>query len=505
MKRRNKFSLSNSHIFTGSMGQLIPAHIEELLPGDTVRQQSSFLVRCGVVPLAPIFGPVMFRAHIFDVPYRLIWDNFEEFITGFDQDGDVSTATWPYINLNTNIVTESSIYDYLGIPVIDFTGKGSKVSALPFRAYNLIYNEFYRDAQIVDALTVSKADGSDATSYALKNVMWPKDYLSTCRPLPQLGAEITLAVGTQAPVTGIGTANATPDSGPAGQTVYETDDAPAGSSTHNNRWHASISMMESPTDAGYPNIYADLSAATGLTVNALREYMALQRYAENLNDRGHRYVEYLNWAFGIKGKQDWLPEYVSGGKKVINWSEVLATGGQDDGANAAVGELRGHGIGALKTRRSVKFIKEHTLRMTLISMVPKAVYADGIPRLYLREEKEDYFTKELELIGDRAVLNKEVYADHTTPDGTFGYQNRYDTYRDSSMLNRISGEFQSSLNHWHYARMFGGDPSLNEAFLTCDPTARQYADNSSDTFQIFSGHSLQVRRQAQKFPKKRII
>lgn len=484
------------------MGELIPAYVQELLPGDTVRQQSSFLIRCGVVPLSPIMHPVMFRAHIFDVPYRLIWEGFGEFITGFDADGTADTQTHPYISLNTDIVSESSIYDYMGVPVIDYTGKGMKVSALPFRAYNLIYNNFYRDSQLVSELTVDTSDGADSTSYAIKKVAWEKDFLTTARPYPQMGTEITVPLGTTAPVIGIGQAGSQAyTTGPSG-TVYESD---LGSRTYDFYNATTLTYEGTAASGGYPKILADLSEATGIPVNTLREYMALQRYAENLNERGHRYVEYLNWAFGIKGKADWLPEYVSGGKKVLNWSEVLSTGGPDDGSNSPVGSLRGHGIGALRSRRSVKFIKEHTIRLCLVSMVPKAIYADGIPRMFLREDKEDYFTKELELIGDRAIENQEVYADHTTPAGTFGYQNRYDSYRTGSMLNRISGEFQSTLNYWHYARMFSGDPSLNETFITCNPTKRQYADNTSDTFQVLSNHSVQARRQVAKFPRKRIL
>jgi hypothetical protein len=500
--RRNKFSLSHNHIFTCSAGELVPAYIQELLPGDSVRMASSFLIRCGVVPLAPIMSPMIFRAHIFDVPYNLIWDNWPEFCTGFDEDGDASTATWPYRTLNTNVITESSLDDYLGVPVIDYTGKSMKISALPVRAYSLLWNEFYRDAQVVDAITVSKADGADSTTNtSLKNCMWHKDWVTTIRPSPQIGSDITLPVGTKAPVYGVGSSGAW--AGTSG-TAYETEGT---ASTTYASYDAgtNVYVEEDPNNSGYPNIFADLSNATGLSVTALREYFALQRYAENLNERGHRYGEYLNWAFGIKGKKDWLPQYVSGGKKVMNWSEVVSTGGADDGSNAPVGQLRGHGIGALRTRRSIKFIKEHTLRLCLVSMVPKAIYADGMPRMYLREDKEDYFTKELELMGDRAVTNKEIYADHTTPDGTFGYQHRYDSYRSGDMLNRISGEFQSSLSHWHYARMYSGDPSLNETFLTCNPTKRQYADNSSDTFQVFSSHSVQVRRQAKKNPRKRIL
>lgn len=505
MKKRSKFSLSNYHILTANMGELIPVYWEELLPGTTVRQQSSFLIRCGVVPLSPIMHPVIFRCHIFDVPYRQIWENFGEFITGFDADGDASTETWPYINLNTNVVTESSIYDYMGLPVIDYTGKGMKVSALPFRAYNHIYNNFYRDAQIIDALTLSTAGGADATSFATQKVSWPKDFISTIRPYSQLGSDITIPLGEKAYVKGIGPDNQTYASSTNFYEAGETAVTVQGANTVSHTGTENIEIREDPDNAGFPDIYADLSSVTGLSVTQLREYFALQRYAENLNDRGHRYVEYLNWAFGIKGKQDWLPEYVSGGKKVLNWSEVLAQGGADAGSNSSVGALRGHGIGALKSRRSVKFVREHTIRMALISMVPKAIYADGIPRQFLREDKEDYFTKELEMIGDRPVTNKEIYADHTTPDGTFGYQQRYDSYRSGDMMNRISGEFQSTLNYWHYARMFGGDPSLNQTFLECNPTKRQYADNSSDTFQILSNHSVQVRAQVAKFPRKRIL
>lgn len=493
MKKRNKFSLSHYKLLTCNMGELVPLTWWEGLPGDSFRFNTSALIRLTPI-LAPLMHPVMCRIHAFEVPIRTIWDDFEDFITG-GQDGDDDTAH-PYITVTNP--TEGSLFDYMGLPIGTYS---EAVSALPFRAYNFIWNEFYRDQDLITTQkTVNTGNGSDATTDTdLLYVSWEKDFFTTARPWEQRSSDITIPLGTDAPVH-------QPDvDRTAGDllSILDKDDeigtlvAKAGQSDRVG--------FDTTNQAGY-QMYADLSAVTGLSVTALREYFALQRYAEDMAQGGARYVEYLQHQWGVRqNARGVLPIYISGGKKVLQFSEVLATGGADDGSNSPVGAMRGHGIGALRSRRGRLFCPEHSIIMVLMSLVPKALYVDGISREWLREEKEDYFTKQLELIGDREVLCKEVYAEHSTPDTTFGYQQRYDEYRTGNLKSGIAGEFNSTLNHWHYARMFTGDMSLNETFIKCNPTKRQYADNASDSFYVMTNHSIQARRQLAKFPKKRIM
>lgn len=479
------------------MGQLIPLTWYETLPGDSFQQRSSILLRVTPI-LAPLMHPVIIRVHNFFVPLRLIWDDFEKFITGDTSGND--TTDRPYISLNS-AVSESSLHDYLGIPPIDYTGKSMEVSALPFRAYSLIFNEHYRDQDLVTELTVSGGNGADSTTNTtIQTVSWEKDWASTIRGFEQRGSDVNIPLGTTAPVVGLGYSGTT--YGADGGTYYEAD---LGSRTYANTVGtavAGVALKGTGASGAYPDVHADLSQATGISVTDLRLYLALQRYKEAMAEGGARYVEYLAHRWGVKSSDARLnlPEYISGGRQSINFSEVLST--TEDGTREA-GIMRGHGIAAMRTKRSRRFFEEHGLVMTLMSIVPKAIYSDGIDRSWLREDKEDYFTKELQLIGDRVVENKEIYADHTTPEGTFGYQQRYDEYR--SRPSGIAGEFRSSLNHWHYARIFSGDPSLNSTFIECAPTKRQYQDNSSDSFYIMCNHSIQARRQIAKYPKKRVL
>ncbi len=494
--KRNKFSLSHYKLSTFNMGQLIPLTWYEALPGDSIQAQASVLVRLTPI-LAPLMHPVRVRINTFFVPNRLIWEDWEDYITG-GSDGD-DASVHPFHSVSA--ITEGSLMDYLGVPVASYS-PNLTYSVLPIRAYDLIYNEYFRDQDLVTELDVRTTSGQDSNTPAnIQKVSWEKDFFTTSRPWEQKGTAINIPLGTTAPITGIGKSNQTYGASPG--TIYETDKTAttsyAGAADTDT---TTLYVEEDPDKAGYPGIYADLAAATGISVNDLRLYLALQRYKENMAEGGSRYVEYLAHRWGVKSSDARLnlPEYVSGGRQTISFSEILATA---DSGTDVIGTMRGHGIAAMRTKKSRKFYEEHGIVMTLISIVPKSIYATGLDRSFSRTEKEDYFTKELQLIGDRAVLNKEVYTEHTTPDGTFGYQQRYDEYR--SRPSGIAGEFRSSLNHWHYARIFGADPSLNQAFIECDPTARQYADNSSDTFYVMSNHSIQARRQISKFPKKRII
>lgn len=485
--KRNKFSLSHYKLLTTNMGQLIPLTWYEALPGDTIQQRSNMLIRLSPL-LAPVMHPVRVRVHHWFVPYRLIWDDFEDFITGGEDGLDATTPP----TFAGGAITEGTLEDYMGIPVS--TGCPA-YSALPFRAYNLIYNEHYRDQQLVTEVAISKGNGTDATTVKnIQRVSWEKDYFTTARPYEQLGTEVTI------PLAGSADVDSTGDGAP----TFDYDNQTG--KKINAKATSAVEVETAPSGADNmvwndPKLVADLSSATGVSINDLRLYLALQRYKENRNEFGSRYTEYLRF-LGVRSSDARLqnPEYLGGGRQLLNFSEVLSTA---DSGTDVVGSMRGHGITGLRTNRYRRFFEEHGLVMTLMSVVPKAIYSDGLHRSWSKTTKEDYFQKELAHIGDQAILDGELYADAADPTTTFGFQSRFDEYRH--MPSGIAGEFQSSLNHWHYARLLGSEPSLNQSFIECNPTKRQYADNASDVLYVMANHSVQARRMIPKYPRKRII
>lgn len=468
------------------MGKLIPLTWYEALPGDTIQQRTSALIR--VSPLnAPVMHPCLVRIHNFFVPYRLIWDDWEDFITG-GQDGNDDSIP-PVIS--TDEVTEGSLHDYMGVPPASYS-PNLEFSALPFRAYNVIFNEHYRDQDLVDELVIDKTDGIDNTTETdIQNVAWPKDYFTTARGSTSRGDAITIPIGESAPLV----SDAAFDGGKDADNWIQVRD----SSGNLKRLFTDSSYLHgvNSTD-GTKELKADLSSATGLDVNDLRLALGLQRYQEARQQYGARYTEYLRY-LGVRSSDARLqiPEFLSGGRNTLQFSEVLA----HDGSNT--GDLYGHGIGALRSNRFRRFFEEHGLVMTLMSVVPKPIYTQGLHKKWSRQVKEDYFQKELQFIGEDEVYNKEVYTEHTSPDGVFGYQARYDEYR--SHPSHIAGEFHNSLNHWHLARQFTGDPALNQSFTDCVPTKRILQATGSDALYVMANHSIQARRMMSKRAYNKIL
>lgn len=484
MKRRFKHSLSNGMILTCDMGELIPINWFEALPGDSIRQATACLVRLQPM-LAPVMHACMVRIHHWFVPNRLIWEDWEEFITG-GPDG-TSTPDWPKRNIGT--IGEGSLLDYIGVPPATYTPDTIRVSALPLRAYNLIFNNHYRDQDLVTELTVQTASGTDTSTNSIQRVSWPKDYFTTARPFETKGDEITIPILGDAPITGFGAGNQT--YGSTSGAAYETDGS--GTVTYANYKNMltdlNMRVEEDPDNAGYPNIRANLSAATGVSINDLRLAHALQRYQEARAKYGSRMVEYLR-SLGIRSSDARLqnPEYLGGGRQTISISEVLQTAEGTD----PVGDQKGHGIAAVRSNRYIRFFEEHGIVMSLLSVIPRPVYSNALRRGLLRQTKEDYWQKELQHIGDQEVLNKELYSEHSDPDGIFGFQSRYDEYRTNQ--SSIAGEFRSTLDHWHLARIFTGDPALNSTFVECTPTKRVMAAPSANSLRIMVSNSVQARR-----------
>lgn len=475
--KRSKFSLSNYKLLSCDMGELVPIGMFEVLPGDSVQQSTSALVR--VAPLlSPVMHPVQVRIHHWFVPNRIIWDDWENFITG-GPDGE-NASIFPTITLGGGSgAAIGSLADYLGCP----TGVNNlEVSALPFRAYTLIFNEWYRDQDLVTALALSKASGADSTTNtALQNCAWEKDYFTSARPWTQKGPEVTVPIGVDAPIKYSGTGTS--------QYLGVVDGTGTDVAMNAAGSYLQSQNIQAP-GAGYM-LKADLASASGVNINELREAFALQRYEEARARYGSRYTEYLRY-LGVRSSDARLqrPEYLGGGKQTIQFSEVLQTG--PDGTGDGVANLKGHGIGALRSNRYRRFFEEHGYVITLMSVKPKTIYAQGLPRTWNRRVKEDYFQKELQHIGQQEILNKELYAAHANPEGVFGYQDRYDEYRRQEST--IAGEFRNTLDYWHYARIFASAPTLNAAFVKSEPTKRVNASQSTDVLYVMANHSIQARR-----------
>lgn len=490
--KRAKHSLSNYKLFTCDMGELVPCGITEVLPGDSIQQATSALVRAAPL-LAPVMHPVQVRIHHWFVPHRLVWSEWEDFITAGPS--GTSLPTFPTITM-PNPTVVGSLADYLGIP--NGLTNTLAVSALPFRAYNLIYNENYRDEDLSPEMPISTASGNDVTTNtSLRNVTWEKDYFTTSRPWEQKGPTVTIPLGTEAVVRTKSTATLT-----GSQPLLSLSQAtgggapPSGLLAVNNvggQFGAS-STAGSATTPLYPNnLFADLSNASAITVNALRQALALQSFEEARARYGSRYTEYLRY-LGVMSSDARLqrPEYLGGGKQTIQFSEVLATAASTTPATA-VGDLKGHGIAAMRSNRYRRFFEEHGYVMSLMSVLPKTMYVQGIARHWNRRTKEDFWQKEFQHIGQQPVKNKEVYAAAAAPDATFGYQDRYDEYRRTE--NTIAGEFRTSaLDYWHFARIFASEPALNNTFVQSVPTKRTFASQSTDVLYVMAKHNIQARR-----------
>lgn len=492
--KRSKFNLSHTQLLTCKMGKLVPIGITEVLPGDSFQHACSAFIRAA--PLAtPPMHPVRIAIRHFYVPNRLIWENWEDFITGGPDGMDASI--FPTMAFDGGETPAGSLADYLGIAPDIPSSPPTLVSALPFRAYVLIFNEWYRDQDLVPKLPLSIEEGEDVTtSRILQNAAWEKDYFTTCRPWEQKGPTVTLPLGTSAPVVIDQFRNVTLNETRSLETV-EGENGGGGAQ--------GIAAGSYPRAGWDQNQVAqllgtaDLSTASAANVNELRLAFALQRYEEARARYGSRYTEYLRY-LGIRPSDARLqrPEYLGGGVTSLQFSEVLSTTATAPGANetTGVGALAGHGIGLNRTNRYRRFFEEHGFVVTLMHVVPQTMYPQGLFRHWNRRTKEDFWQMELQHIGQQAVFNKEVYLGHANPDGVFGFQDRYDEYRRAE--SQVHGEFRNVLSDWHFARNFNTNIALNADFVTANPSVNPFQAQENDTLYCAVRHQLVARRMLAK-------
>ena len=477
--RRTKFGLSRYQLLTGDMGFLYPINLIEYIPGDTIQMGSNALVRLS--PLAaPVMHPVEVRIHHMEVPHRLSWgflnnDNgksWEDFITG-GSDGQDAT---PVPSVATSGAAKD-LLDYFGIPPV----AGLNVSAVPIAAFNLCFNEWYRDQDLVASRTAKQLD--------VPRIAWGKDYFTTCRASTQKGAEISLPLTGNAPV--IDSSNNSSGSVTV-QKQIRTGEAPK------TDYYGGVAGTE--TD----RMYADLSNVSAATVNEIRQAFALQRYQEVRSRFGSRYTEYLRY-LGARPADARLqrPIYLGGGRARVAISEVLQTANEPTQTRFGVGDLYGHGISGAGHRPFRRTFNEHGYIISMLSVRPRSMYQDGIERTWLRKDKEDFWQRELQHIGQQRVLNNEIYAAVSGGEDTFGYQDRYREYREAR--SHVTGEFRDTLSYWHLARQFQSAPTLNESFIQCDPSKRIYNEQTQDGLWIMVQNRVVARRPVSRSAYGRII
>lgn len=536
--KRNAFNLSHSVKLTMEMGQLVPFYVQDVLPSDRLRVSATNLIKFAPL-IAPILSEVDVYMHFFFVPTRLIWDSWEDFITGshkgkkLPEDSMPQMPRWIFLrNFVNQAITNplesepsplqhGSLADYLGFQTFkkgtsfDHVNTHYYVDQLPFRAYRKIYNDWYRDENLQDYededwfsesgdVSVNDSNFQDVShQMRLENRAWRKDYFTSALPFAQKGDDvlipggISVDPGSQLFIQGTGGLSLSSGSVPTNQYLDVTarfNDPKSGDlyvDSGNGKVGATYQSLSLLSGSQF-NEFANSGASEG-TIRELRRAMAAQRFLERRAVGGTRYIEQIRAFFGVKSSDARLQrsQFLGGCKNPVVVSQVLQT--SETTQSSPLGQPAGNAVSA-----GGKYIFDHTFEeygyvIGLISVVPKADYIQGIPKMYLRRDVYDFYFPQFAKIGEQPIENQELYFDPTSVnnDKTFGYTPRYAEYRFRN--NRVCGDFRDSLKFWTLARDFDRTQNLNSQFITCDPSTRIFAYENSDFHHLWCEIGLNVK------------